>query len=69
MQTKARIPCDRCNGVGLIPHVRRLIGSEFDPWDLRVSEICDKCGGSGLVPGSAPAEEKNGTSADQCPRA
>ena len=46
------VPCERCQGSGCTPRVRRRnADGSPDPLDIlgRHSEICDRCGGSGEV--------------------
>lgn len=56
-------PCNTCNGRGIVPRERRMIGEgserKPDPLDFRRQELCQKCGGSGIVADAGPTAEHN----------
>jgi DnaJ-class molecular chaperone len=55
MYTKATVPCDACQGRGIVPHTRRTIeNNKPDPFDQQSEELCSKCGGNGRMRGSSP---------------
>lgn len=54
---KSRVPCDGCCGRGVVPHQKRQINGEVDPFDHQDEEICSKCGGDGKMPAPPPPDE------------
>lgn len=57
MTPRATLPCDTCNSRGVVPHVKRTISGEPDPFDHQFEELCPKCGGSGRMPAPGPDKE------------
>lgn len=63
MTEPLKSPCPLCKGSGTIPHTRRTINGEPDPFDLMTEETCDKCGGGGKVPTNLRAIQEGAPSA------
>ena len=62
-------PCERCNGSGRTPRIRRRRSDGTpDPFDIvgQHGEICDRCAGSGETSAEAPApaDRRPGYAAD-----
>lgn len=53
----AKVVCIACCGRGVVPHERRSINGEPDPWDHQTEETCTKCGGCGKIVAPPPPDD------------